>query len=68
MRVLNITPQPQRFELLLWCSVIKPELTLFQKQRERIRVNTIIYPEHSLSLIPKMLNTIDMILSPGKAY
>ncbi len=49
----NITPQHQRFELLLWCSVIKPELTLFQNQWERIRVNTIIYREHSFSLIPK---------------
>jgi len=57
-----------RFELLHWCSAMNPELTLVQNQWERFRVDSIIVPQHSFGLIPKMFTTIAMILTLGKVY
>ena len=41
---LNSTPIPQDFKLLRRCAEVKSKLTLFQEQRERFAVDSVVFP------------------------
>ena len=63
--MLKIGPFQQKFQLLFWTSVIEPELTLFQEQVKVFSWNAIVFTQHPLGLIPKILNAIDVISALG---
>jgi len=63
---MDLTPVPQDFELLTWCSIVESELTFFQEQRERFFMNAIVFSQHTLGLTPKILNPINMVFAFGK--
>ena len=56
----------QCFKLLRRSAVVKSELTLLEKQGERTLVNSIILPQYPFGLIPKVLDSINVIFASGK--
>ena len=47
-------------------SEVEPELAFFQEQREVILWNPIVFAQHPLGLIPKVLDAIDVIAALGE--
>ena len=50
------------------CAEVKPKFAFFQKQRERFAVNAVVFAQYTLRLVPKIFNTVDMILALDKRF
>jgi len=48
--------------MVLKCSVIKTELTFFQEQMKILLIDSVVLSQDSLSLVPKVFNSINVIL------
>ena len=65
---LNCTPIPQDFQLPGRRAEVKSKFAFFQEQRERFAIDSVVFAQYTLRLVPKIFNAVDMVLALGKRF
>ena len=48
------------------CAEVKSKFVFFQEQRERFAIDSIVFAQDAFCLIPKIPNTVNVVLTVGK--
>ena len=50
------------------CAEVKSKFAFFQEQWERFAINSVVFAQDAFCLIPKVLHTVDVVLTVGKRF